>query len=333
MTTATRSSDVDVLIIGAGMAGLSAAAVLQRAGRSVLLLDKGRGVGGRMATRRIGAATFDHGAQFFTARDPRFAAAIAHWQESGVGGEWCRGFTQEGDGHPRFRGTPAMTSVPKHLARDLDVLLETEVKTLRCVGEHWSAETSGGEIFHANAIVLTPPVPQSLALLDAAEFALAPEVRVRLTSIEYERCLAVMVALAGPSRISPPGGLPFSDGPIAWIADNQRKGVSEKPAVTIHASHLFSLEHWDRDREESGRILLAAADEWLGAKVETFEVHGWRYSKPLRVDDQPCLILNESPPLILAGDAFAGPRVEGAALSGWAAAAAVASRAAARPSC
>ena len=64
----------DVLVIGAGMAGLIAAAELQRAGRRVLVLDKGRGVGGRLASRRIGEASFDHGAQFITARTPRFAA-------------------------------------------------------------------------------------------------------------------------------------------------------------------------------------------------------------------------------------------------------------------
>ena len=63
--------------------------------------------------------------------------------------------------------------------------------------------------------------------------------------------------------------------------------------------------------------------EWLGASVTTFQVHGWRYSKPMRIDHDPCLVLSHSPPLVLAGDAFAGSRVEGAALSGWAAAEAI----------
>lgn len=313
----------DALIVGAGMAGLSAAAALQRTGRDVVLIDKARAVGGRMATRRIGSATFDHGAQFITARTPRFASAIAHWQEIGVTEEWSRGFTEEADGHPRWRGRPGMAAVAKQLAWDFDIFLDTEIEAIRRAEDHWIVETAAGENFQARAIVLTPPVPQSLALLEAGKVAMSAKMRARLTSIRYERCLAVMAVLAGPSRVPAPGGFAPPAGPISWIADNQQKGISEEPAVTIHASPAFSLEHWERDRQESGQILLHAAREWLGAEVTTFQVHGWRYSKPMEVDADPCAVLSETPPLILAGDAFAGPRVEGAALSGWAAAKAI----------
>ncbi len=314
------TQDVDVLVIGAGMAGLTAAAELQRAGRSVLVLDKGRAVGGRMASRRIGAATFDHGAQFITARDPRFAAVLEQGRQAGVIEEWCRGFAEHADGHPRWRGNPTMTAVMKHLARGLEVSLEKQIVTLRRAADRWSLETNTREVFSAASVVLTPPVPQSLALLDAGGVPLSLETRSRLAGIEYERCLAVLAVLDGPSRIPPPGGLTPTAGPIAWIADNQLKGISTDPAVTIHATHAFSLAHWDRDRQESGRRLLDEAAPWLGAGIKTFQVHGWRYSKPMQVDEQPCVLVSQSPPLVLAGDAFAGPRVEGAALSGWAAA-------------
>ncbi len=313
----------DVLVIGAGMAGLIAAAELQRAGRRVLVLDKSRGVGGRLASRRIDGATFDHGAQFITTRDPRFAAVLEQGRQDGAMEEWFRGFAGAADGHARWRGKPAMSAVAKHLALGLDLLLEMPVVALRQAGDRWRAETTTGRTFTAEAVVLTPPVPQSLALLDAGGMGVAPEMRARLAAIKYERCLAVMAVLDGPSHIPPPGGLAPADGPIAWIADNQLKGISAEPAVTIHATHAFSLEHWERDRQESGRALLGAAAEWLGAGVKTFQVHGWRYSKPMRVDEEPCVLVSQSPPLVLAGDAFAGPRVEGAALSGWAAAAAI----------
>lgn len=319
---ATEQS-MDVLVIGAGMAGLMAAAQLQRAGRRVLVLDKGRGVGGRLASRRIDGATFDHGAQFITTREPRFAAVLEQGRQDGTMEEWCRGFAGAADGHARWRGKPAMSAVAKHLALGLDLLLETPVAALRHAGDRWRAETTTGRTFTAGAVILTPPVPQSLALLDAGGIVLAPEMRTRLAAIEYERCLAVMAVLEGPSRIPPPGGLAPAAGPIAWIADNQLKGISAEPAVTIHATHAFSLEHWDRDRQESGRALLDSAAPWLGAGAKTFQVHGWRYSKPMRVDEERCVLVSQSPPLVLAGDAFAGPRVEGAALSGWAAAEAI----------
>ena len=321
--TPEAGETVDVLVIGAGMAGLTAAAELQRGGRLVLVLDKGRSVGGRLASRRIGAATCDHGAQFITARTARFAALVEECRRGGAVEEWHRGSGSRPDGHVRWRGHPAMTAVAKYLARGIEMMLETRVVALRACRHHWSAETETGAVYSASAVVLTPPVPQSLAILKAGAVDLQPEIRVRLEGIQYERCLAVMAVLAGPSRLAPPGGLAPDDGPIAWLADNQLKGISAEPAVTIHATHAFSLEHWERDRQESGRRLLDAANDWLGAEVRTFQVHGWLYSKPLQVDDHPCAMVGQGPPLVLAGDAFAGPRVEGAALSGWAAAEAV----------
>lgn len=313
----------DVLVIGAGMAGLIAATELQRSGRRVLVLDKGRGVGGRMASRRIEGATFDHGAQFITTRDPRFAAVLEQGRRDGTVEEWCRGFAGGMDGHTRWRGKPAMSALPKHLALELNLHLEVSVVALRRAGDRWRVETTQGSTFSAGAVVLTPPVPQSLAMLDAGGIVLTPEMRKRLAAIEYERCLAVMAVLDGPSRIPPPGGLTPADGPIAWISDNQLKGISAEPSVTIHATHTFSLEHWDQDRQDSGRTLLDAAASWLGTGNKTFQIHGWRYSKPMRVDEEACVLVCQSPPLVFAGDAFAGPRVEGAALSGWAAAAAI----------
>lgn len=319
----TREQTTDVLVVGAGMAGLIAAAELQRAGRRVLVLDKGRGVGGRLATRRIGGATFDHGAQFITTRDPRFAAALEQGRQNGAVTEWCRGFAGGEDGHARWCGKPGMSSFAQHLAVDLDLHLETPVVALRRAEDRWCVETATGRTFTAGAVALTPPLPQSLAMLDACGTVLPPDIRMRLAAIEYARCIAVLAVLAGPSRIPPPGGLAPAHGPIVWIADNLLKGISTEPAVTLHATHAFSLEHWDRDRQESARALLDAGAESIGSEIKTFQVHGWRYSKPMQSYEKPCAVVSQSPPLVLAGDGFGGSRVEGAALSGWAAAEAI----------
>jgi hypothetical protein len=313
----------DVLVVGAGIAGIVAGAELARSGARVLVLDKGRSVGGRLASRRIGEATFDHGAQFITARTPWFTGVIEQCCDAGVVKEWYHGVAGRADGHPRWRGHPTITAVARYLARDLEVLLERQVVALRRSGARWNAATQLGEALSAGAVVLTPPVPQSLAIVEAGGLTLDSGTRARLGGIEYERCLAVMAALSGPSRLPAPGGLAPTDGPIAWIADNQLKGVSTTPSVTIHASHSFSVEHWDHDRQESGRQLLAAAEPWLGSDLLTFQVHGWRYSKPMQVDAEPCLVVSRDPPLVLGGDGFGGPRVEGAAHAGRAAAEAI----------
>jgi predicted NAD/FAD-dependent oxidoreductase len=213
-----------------------------------------------------------------------------------------------------------MTAIPKYLAKSLNVRLEMKMTAIKQESSHWLAVFENGETIAANAVLLTAPVPQSLALLDAGGVALEASMREQLEAVEYEPCMAVMAVLNGQSNIPQPGFLRFDAGPIGWIADNQAKGISAVSAVTIHATPVHSSTHWDDDRREIGRDLLAAAAPWLGSEVAEFQVHAWRYARPVHVPDHPCLILNQSPALLMAGDAFGGPRVEGAALSGWAAA-------------
>jgi renalase len=321
VTTAVESpAPVDALVIGAGMAGLVAARTLRDAGQRVVVLEKGRGVGGRIATRRMGPAVFDHGAQFLTTRDPRFCALVEHWREQATVTEWCRGFGGSSDGHVRWRGVPGMTAVPKALAAALDVRVDARVLALRRVAGGWKVERENGPPLTAAALVVTAPVPQALDLLDAGQVAVPAALRRRLEAITYERCLAVMATLEEGSGLMAPGARSIDDGPVAWLADNQIKRVSPEPAITLHATPTYSLANWDRDRNDVGRELLEAVAPLLRAAVKEFQVHGWRYSRPVSPETGGALVLSEDPPLLLAGDAFCAPRIEGAALSGWAAA-------------
>lgn len=313
----------EIIIIGAGLAGLSAASLLKRSGRQVKVIDKGRGLGGRLAGRRIGDARFDHGAQFMTTRDSQFIHQVNQWISAGVVEEWYSSFPGEPNSHARYRGVPGMTAIAKHLATDIDVKLTTRVTAVTEEKNRWTVTTDNGSCLQSDALIITSPVPQSLELLASSGITLHPEISARLGRIRYESCIAVMAILHQPSKIPPPGALVINQGPIAWIADNQQKGVSQVPTATIHASGEFSTEHFERDRHHVGEELIEAASSHLHARVTDFQVHGWRYSKPTVIDNSRCLLGSQStslPPLIFAGDAFGGPRVEGAFLSGQAAA-------------
>ncbi len=313
----------DIAIIGAGLAGLSAASLLKRSGRKVTVIDKGRGLGGRLAGRRIGDARFDHGAQFMTTRDPQFIHQANQWISAGVAEEWYSSFPGAPNSHARYRGVPGMTAIAKHLAAGIDVKLATRVTAVGQEGDSWIVQMDNGQFVQSEALIITAPVPQSLELLSTSGIILHPNTLARLARIRYESCIAVMAILDQPSKIPPPGALVINQGSIAWIADNQQKGVSPVPAVTIHASGNFSAEHFERDRQQVGREMIAAADPYLDAKIIDFQVHGWRYSKPTVIDESRCVLGSRStslPLLIFAGDAFGGPRVEGAFLSGQAAA-------------
>lgn len=312
-----------LVIVGAGLAGLTAACGL--AGHyEVVVLDKSRGVGGRMATRRIGAATVDHGAQFFTTHTPEFAAVVDDWAAAGLAQPWFAGRVGphgivDADGHTRFRGVGSMNAIAQYLADGLDVRRSTQVQSVSRDGDGWLLTTPHGALT-ADAVLLTAPVPQSLALLAAGDVELADDDRQALQAIEYEPCLAVLAALDGPTQLPPPGAVDPADGPIDWMADNQRKGVSATPAVTIHATATFSREYWDAGDEEVIDALMAAAHLGCAPLPGGAQVQRWHYARPIAVHPAGFLAAQGPPNLLFAGDAFGGAKVEGAVLSGRAAA-------------
>jgi len=316
------------VVVGAGISGLLAARELQNAGWRVTVLDKGRGVGGRMATRRVGDGTFDHGAQFFTVRGERFGNLVEEWLEAGAVSEWTRGFAgvdgeRNEDGHPRYRGADGMTSVPKHLARNLDVRTGERAVEVRARDGGWEVVCESGTAASGAALLLTAPVPQSLALVESGDFALPEEARTRLERISYDPCIALMALLDGPSAVPEPGGMQIRGEPVDWIGDNQRKGISEAPGITIHAGPQWSREHYqDPDADISDALLSFAEVKLggLGACVLETSVARWRYSWVTSSHPDTCLVASEDPPLLFAGDAFGPAKVEGAALSGLAAA-------------
>lgn len=319
--TAPRSC----VVVGAGVAGLACARALAARGVRVTVVDKGRGVGGRLATRRIGDAVFDHGAQSFTARFASFQQEIERWIDAEAAMAWpglrpTGASPAESAATLRYVGAGGMTAIPKHLARGLDVRLATRIVELNEWDGGWELVSESGEQFHTECVVLTAPLPQVCALLRESRVPLPPETAALIRAVVYEPCFAVMAVLDGPSAVPPPGALVLSGSPISLISDNARKGISPVPAVTIHAGAAWTRAHLDDDAGDVARALLGAASEWLGAKVREYQLHRWLYSLPVNNVGERCLVVPGTPPLVLAGDAFGAARVEGAYLSGLAAA-------------
>ncbi len=304
------------------MAGLTAARTLQAAGANVQVLDKGRGVGGRMATRRFETGVFDHGAQFFTVRDAEFRKTVQSLEERGVVRSWSRGFPEAGgvrkdSEHLRYRGHPGMTALPKALAQGLDVRLNTRLRMVDLRDGRWQATSESGQVHLGDALLLTPPVPQSLELMARGAVQLPGAVGAQLRAIRYHRCIALLVLLEQPGHVPPPGGVRVPTGAIRWIADNQQKGISpQAAAVTIHAAPDFSRQYWDAQDGEIADRLLSEAAPWIQSPLRSYQVHRWRYSQPVAELPVKGIVVPGPPVLAFAGDAFGGGRVEGAALSG-----------------
>jgi len=328
MGVAKNEPDCDVLIVGAGIAGLTAARSLCALGKSVLVLEKSRGVGGRAATRRWNGLQVDHGAQFFTARSAEFRNQVDDWLQRGVCFEWSRGLHRFGEGgllapgadnFPRYACREGMTA----LGRDLlggeggFVLRETKVAKVGTSSFGWQAQTEDGRTFRSRALVMTPPAPQSSELLRTA----APDASAFLTSIPMAPCLALVARY--PRRDFPWHGIQFPEHDVvAWIGNDTSKRPDLHPdasIVVIHASPLFSEQHFDAAQDGIASKLLEAASLLSGAdlaKPIDFFLQRWRYALGSRDGTEPARLVKAPAPLVLAGDAIGGGKIEGAWLSG-----------------
>lgn len=320
----------ECLIIGGGISGLIAAKTLHNQGIKVTILDKGRGIGGRLATRRLNhpnsqEGIIDYGAPHFTANSPVFQALVQEWLEQGIVKVWSQG---EIDSQIYYCGVESNRAIAKYLARDLEVHTSTRVTRLEWQDTHWQVYTETGHSFTGKKLLLTPPLPQTLELLDNSNLVLNAEIRAKLQAVTYHPCIAILALFSGPNLIPTPGGLWCNDN-LKFLICNQQKGISPHAyGVTLYASAEYSQTHWDSDDETIVKDLLASAATWLNSELLTYQVHRWRYSQAEEVYGEPYLAIRRisrsehAQPgiLVLAGDGFVSSQVEGAVLSGLAAA-------------
>ncbi len=292
-----------IVIVGAGMCGLTAASELERGGHDVTLLDKGRRHGGRLATRTVDDAVFDTGAlSFRLADDPAdHADVVGNWIERGV-------VTLDGE---LLRGRPTMRSLPAALSGPLDVRLAVQVSSVAPLDGGWHVAADEDRAWDADVVIMTAPAPQSLALLTSDDANCVNDDSLEaLARIEYAPCLSVLAVPRDGATLDLVNGTLRADGDVAVVRDNSALGVSPSPALTLQADVTFSREHFDHDRAESGRILADRAELLLGLPLDVVHVHGWRYAQVCRPHPEACLVdISAGAPLIVAGDAFgAGTR-------------------------
>jgi predicted NAD/FAD-dependent oxidoreductase len=306
----------EIAIVGAGIAGLSAAARLTEAGRDVRLFDKGRGPGGRLATRRAEVRGemlfFDHGTQYFTLSNPAFAEQVEQWQSAGVAAPWPA--AEEG----AWTGVPAMNSVLRHEAANLNIDWAKRVTRCAKVAGGWQL-TVGEDVHECAVLLLAIPAEQAAELLEEA----APSLAAQAAAVRSAPCWAVMAAfdehLAAADCLRGAGA-------IRWAArGNAKPGRAPTSADcwVIHAGRDWSQEHLEWEAEAAGEQLLAEFFDASGAvpaQPVHLAAHRWRFAFP-EVGKTPLTIWDGTQKLGVAGDWLAGPRVEDAWLSGKEAAA------------
>lgn len=300
------SGPVSVAIIGAGMSGVTLARRLRDQGANVTLFEKGRGIGGRMSTRRTHSVQYDHGAQFFTVRTPAFSTFLSSYED--YFDEWtARVVTLSPLGKPYGRPwfephyvcTPTMNALCKAIAADTIVHTGYLVERVTGTPGHWFLESKDALSGPFDWVVSTAPLPQGEQLLP-----------VRLPCAAYAPVFALMVPLA---RRPLWDAAVVKDSPLAWLAvSSSRPGRADEHALVVHTDNDWSSTYLEQPANEVRALLLAALDE-LGLEVEreAAMLHRWRYGRVIQAADEPFFIDMEHQ-IAACGDWGIGSRVEDA---------------------
>ncbi len=311
-------------IIGAGIAGLTLATRLVEAGHEVKLLDKGRGVGGRTSTRRGDPAAFDHGAQYFTVRDPRFRTFLDEHLPPEVRQRWEGRFARLEQGElldenrldPRYVGVPGMNAIARALATKLDA--QTDGRVVRLSGQpgRWILSVANGyDPGPLDWVVSTAPPTQTAALFEG----ISP-IATTIGQVRMRPCFTLMIAPADGAEL-PFDGIRAKHPVLGWLANNHSKpGREPIPALVIQSSPEWAEARIDAQPIDVIQSLKQATAECFGIDLEapTFEsVHRWLYAQPVEPLGSE-FVIDPQARIAACGDWCLSGKVEGAFLSGLA---------------
>jgi renalase len=295
---------MSIAIIGAGICGLTLANKLSEESIDNFILEKSKGVGGRLATRRDGEATYDHGAAFYL--QSNFEPNIWHerWQNAGLTKLW---FSENERLH--FCGASGMTSLAKDLAQNVKVYFSEKVVKLDVSQNSVSVLCESNKFFEAQKIVLTSPLPQVLEILNASQINYPAD----LNNIVFGKALVGLFEIEDENKIEYNFNILKPNSNIFTLANNQAKRISKKFALSVVMSGSWSDQHFKFDDTQILALMQIEMQKYFKFEMHVIkaQLKKWRYAQPRTVYKDKHVSLN-SGQIILAGDAFGGGSIAGA---------------------
>jgi renalase len=308
----------DCIIIGAGISGLSLGRRLVENGLHVLILEKSKGVGGRIATRRDGPATYDHGAQFYKIPNQFQWELDKHWTQSGLAQVWFK------DEISVFKTSQrGMTQLAKNLAQNKSILFGEKVLAIQQKSSPPPCPSGleviceSGQKYTAETIFISAPLPQATELLKASSIDYPNE----LDQIEYASALVGLFELSSGCDVISEFTYSQNVGDEIFSISNQlSKKVSESLAFTVVMQPEWSRKHFSEDDSLIISRIAEAFSAHFKKKGAAFSVQKqqlkkWRFSHPTSTHSAPYVTVGENKNIFLLGDAFGGPSVFGASKS------------------
>ncbi len=308
-TSSQASPHCDLLIIGAGIAGLAAGRMAQQAGLKVMMIDKGRRVGGRVSTRRIDGFVFNHGAQFATSRSSDFGNILQAASTAGMATDW-----QIGDKKMVAVGTPIMRALPMFLAKNLPIQQNRTIASIIRKTDHIQCIDTDDVSLIARKVICTAPAPQTATLV-ADDF---PDLAATASHAAYAPCLTVMLGLADDEAL-PKIPVKSAQHNIVWaVSETARPAATQhRPALTIQADAAWSAAHKDDTTDSIIKQLIEKYQLATGCQISSVlhaHAHRWLYAKVTTPSPVDAIICQKN--LAVAGDWLGGARIEHAFTSG-----------------
>ncbi len=316
----------DVLIVGAGMSGITAGNQLMENGFNVKLLDKGKMLGGRLATRRISyngkKNVFDYGCKYLEASSVEFSNKMIDLIKKDQIKKWNvtnqNSVLNELDKSLKFISKSSIREIAIELAKNLNVDSNTKVEKIKNESDFWRVETSAGKEFKTSRLILSMPIPQSLELFKKSKIILDESKIKKLSEIRYNKSIVALFTMKSKSNLLKEGGLKIDNGDIAFITDNNLKGInSNQTAIVVEMTNEFSIKNWDKSDSEVLRKIKELSEDWIGSEILESQIHKWKYSTPASIYNKRFEVFNNPLPIYIIGDAFMGNNVESAYLSGY----------------
>jgi renalase len=308
----------DVLVLGAGVAGLQCARRLSGAGADVLVVDRADKPGGRCATRVFDGQPADYGPLFIHGDDPDFLAAVES-VPAGPGGRvqgWPsrvsgRGAPCQPDAFAPFQTRLAFSegvnSFPRALAEGLSIRLNAQAAEIAVEQNGVAVTLTSGESLRARHLVLALALEQCVPFLrmigqsdvgglgaaDHPGGAAARSAAGAVGVLEMFRSIPCLTLIAGfdPSTVLPDWDICYPEDERALLLisnESSKRPQSGARVLVFQASASWSLKWMERPKEEWTRELLSVASRrlgtWAGAPLWTHP-HRWRYSRLDRANE------------------------------------------------
>ena len=322
-----------IAIIGAGMAGITAARTLDQAGHQVTVFEKSRGFGGRMSARRSDFGSFDHGAQYFTARDPQFIQMLAwaNQTSSNLVQTWSAKPSKSKQSEQRLVASPSMNALVAHMAKPLagdgKILLQHRVQRIVRDGAAWTIKSvDAQEQEHVatgfDQIILAIPSLQANQLL--MQTNLHNEWIHAIDQVVVAPCWTLMIAFPNAdAALGPKWNASHSEHKrVSWVArESSKPGRTTIERWTVQANAAWSEKHLEDDPQRVTEKLIKAFAQITGihAQPPHAEVHRWRYAitqRPLVQSSGKPFLWDAKQGIGICGDWCVGHRVEDAFVSG-----------------